>query len=245
MYADFSHLANQVKDRCAADDLDGYLQEQCEQHDVAFAYFLSSLCLESFTSPEMRVNSSAPDGSILPATVSQLDTDDTVIRYARRMNSPAIWQMNSAGQLQGDVIKANTSILSALGGHGIRSGVLFPYHGIGSEFGLFVACAKTDYANSSLAQADTLHAMSLLGAAIFDAHNDNRLTRVEDMRRSLTKREKECLRWAADGKTAWEIGTILDVSERTAVFHLQNASRKLGANSRANALLKALIYGVI
>ena len=50
---------------------------------------------------------------------------------------------------------------------------------------------------------------------------------------SLTPREVECLRWAAEGKSEWEISAILHVSEHTADKHLANAHRKLGAANRA------------
>ena len=44
----------------------------------------------------------------------------------------------------------------------------------------------------------------------------------------LTGRELECLEWVSHGKTSWEIGTILDLSERTVNFHLSNACLNLG-----------------
>lgn len=57
---------------------------------------------------------------------------------------------------------------------------------------------------------------------------------------ALTSREKDCLQWAAIGKTAWEMAQILKISERTAVFHLTNATRKLGAVNRRQAVVRAL-----
>jgi DNA-binding CsgD family transcriptional regulator len=62
---------------------------------------------------------------------------------------------------------------------------------------------------------------------------------------SLTPRELEALRWTMDGKTAWEVGSILGISERTAVLHLNNAMRKLGCVNKHQAVLKALRLGLI
>jgi len=62
---------------------------------------------------------------------------------------------------------------------------------------------------------------------------------------SLTPRELEALRWTMDGKTAWEVGSILGITERTAVLHLNNAMRKLGCVNKHQAVLKALRLGVI
>jgi len=62
---------------------------------------------------------------------------------------------------------------------------------------------------------------------------------------ALTPRELEALRWTADGKTAWEVGTIMSISERTAVLHLQNAMRKLDCVNKHQAVLKALRFRLI
>ena len=56
---------------------------------------------------------------------------------------------------------------------------------------------------------------------------------------TLMPRERESLKWTLDGKTAWEVGEILSISERTAVMHLHNAARKLGATSKVQAALNA------
>jgi len=62
---------------------------------------------------------------------------------------------------------------------------------------------------------------------------------------ALTPRELEALRWTMDGKTAWEVGSILGITERTAVLHLNNAMRKLGSVNKHQAVLKALRLGLI
>lgn len=62
---------------------------------------------------------------------------------------------------------------------------------------------------------------------------------------ALTPRELEALRWTMDGKTAWEVGAILGISERTAVLHINNAMHKLGCINKHQAVLKALRLGLI
>lgn len=62
---------------------------------------------------------------------------------------------------------------------------------------------------------------------------------------SLTPRELEALRWTMEGKTAWEVGAILGISERTAVLHVNNAMHKLGCVNKHAAVLKALRLGLI
>jgi DNA-binding CsgD family transcriptional regulator len=62
---------------------------------------------------------------------------------------------------------------------------------------------------------------------------------------ALTPRELESLRWTMEGKTAWELGSILGISERTAVLHVNNATHKLGCINKHQAVLKALRLGLI
>lgn len=61
----------------------------------------------------------------------------------------------------------------------------------------------------------------------------------------LTKRENECLHWAASGKTNWEIGTILGVSKRTVIFHLQNAAKKFNTSNRYHTVAYAIANGLV
>jgi DNA-binding CsgD family transcriptional regulator len=55
----------------------------------------------------------------------------------------------------------------------------------------------------------------------------------------LTPREVEALRWTYEGKTAWEVGRILGIAERTAVFHVNNAMHKLGCVTKHQAAIHA------
>ncbi len=61
----------------------------------------------------------------------------------------------------------------------------------------------------------------------------------------LTPRERECLKWAAVGKSEWEISQILGISEHTSEKHLLNAKFKLGAVNRVQAVAEAIRRGYI
>ena len=62
---------------------------------------------------------------------------------------------------------------------------------------------------------------------------------------TLTPRELEALRWTMEGKTAWEVGVIMNISERTAVLHLQNGMHKLDTATKHQAVLKAIRLGLL
>lgn len=55
----------------------------------------------------------------------------------------------------------------------------------------------------------------------------------------LSKREVECLRWAAIGKTDREISLILTLSHATVRYHIQRAGEKLNAVNRSQSVFKA------
>jgi LuxR family transcriptional regulator, quorum-sensing system regulator SolR len=62
---------------------------------------------------------------------------------------------------------------------------------------------------------------------------------------AMTAREKEVLRWTAEGKTAYEISQILSVSERTVNFHINNVVAKLGTSNKTQAAVKAATLGML
>ncbi|WP_428697667.1 helix-turn-helix transcriptional regulator [Stappia sp.] len=61
----------------------------------------------------------------------------------------------------------------------------------------------------------------------------------------LSEREKEILKWASAGKTNWEIGVILGISNRTVHGHVQSAAKKLDACNRTSAVVRAIQTGEI
>jgi DNA-binding CsgD family transcriptional regulator len=55
----------------------------------------------------------------------------------------------------------------------------------------------------------------------------------------LSKREVECLRWAAIGKTDHEISMIIGLSHATVRYHVHRAGEKLNSVNRAQTIFKA------
>jgi DNA-binding CsgD family transcriptional regulator len=61
----------------------------------------------------------------------------------------------------------------------------------------------------------------------------------------VSDRERECLRWVSEGKTAEEIATIVGVTTNTVSSYVNNAILKLSARNRAMAIANAIRTGVI
>jgi DNA-binding CsgD family transcriptional regulator len=56
----------------------------------------------------------------------------------------------------------------------------------------------------------------------------------------LSDRERETLTWVAKGKTDWEIAQLLEISERTVHYHIENAKKKMMVPTRLQAVVEAI-----
>ena len=129
---------------------------------------------------------------------------------------------------------------------GLKSGLSFAVHEQPGVMGIFSLSRDrvVDLQGQDLA--------ALVGRAqMFASLLQHAVTRLElpelqrDAATLLTARERECLKWSADGKTAWEIGQILGITERTAVFHVNNVIQKLGASNKTQAIVRAVVMKLI
>ena len=62
---------------------------------------------------------------------------------------------------------------------------------------------------------------------------------------SLSNRELEILKWARDGKTAWETGKIIGISEDGVKYHIRAILIKFDAPNKNQAILRALKFGIL
>lgn len=128
---------------------------------------------------------------------------------------------------------------------GIGAAFIAPVHMPLGQVGAVVWASEERIDMKGLFEA---HADRLLALAIrfLATHAEASRRRVQPARLdALTRREVQCLRWAAAGKTNAEIGIILSLSVSTVRFHLRNAAEKLGATSRAQAIHIATGHGFV
>jgi DNA-binding CsgD family transcriptional regulator len=128
-----------------------------------------------------------------------------------------------------------------------RAAIVVPVHLPFGQIGMTAFGARdpgrTDLAAEYEAHADTL---ALLTQRFISGYAKAMRTRQwlpADCQ--LTKREIECLRWAAVGKTDKEISLILARSHATVRFHIQNAGEKLNAVNRSQTIFKAAQLGYL
>ncbi len=128
--------------------------------------------------------------------------------------------------------------------HGWREGVCVPIHGPGAYLVLGSYAGEAPD-TSAEAMADlhllTLHAHVRLAAL----HARQPATLAEDTGAALSAREIEALACVFAGLTDLGAARKMGIGERTARFHIDNARRKLGARTRAQAVAAALAMGLL
>ena len=104
--------------------------------------------------------------------------------------------------------------------------------------------------DAALPTATVLNQATQTLAAAFDTHDRvihemeaNGFNPESDVELSI--RERECLAWTLEGKTAGEIATILNLSVSTVNHHASSASHKLGTLNKHHAAVKALRTGLV
>jgi DNA-binding CsgD family transcriptional regulator len=165
---------------------------------------------------------------------------DPVMQHCKRQSVPIIWGQRTY------VDRGVADIWEHQAQYGYRNGIAMALHlPEGRHFLLGV-----DRAQDLPADRPELTRM-VADLQLFAVHAQDAAMRVlvsqalQPERPALTPRELDVLRWTMDGKTAWETGSLLSIAERTVVQHLQNAMKKLGCNSKHQAVLKALRLGLI
>lgn len=92
---------------------------------------------------------------------------------------------------------------------------------------------------------NTVELLSLATAYGAAAARDTAAAHRPKLCETLKARQAECLRWAALGKTSFEIGLILNLSRKTVDEHIENACRALDVSGRIHAVAKAVELGLI
>lgn len=123
---------------------------------------------------------------------------------------------------------------------GLHQGHCIPLHGpYGDTFAISAASTSKEKLSG-----DDLSTLFLLCSQFHQSFiRLNRSNQCENI--SLTPRQRECLLWVAANKSNWEIGMIVGIEERTVRFHLENAYARLNVASREEAVVKALMLGLI
>ena len=127
----------------------------------------------------------------------------------------------------------------------VRSGIVCPCHLPFGVIGAVVWASNEKLENLSEifhAYADRLFVLTF---KFICTYREEALARLPHKGPELTRREIQCLKWAAAGKTDSEIAIIVGISSPTVRFHLTTASRKLDVTGRSQAIHMATKLGYV
>lgn len=168
---------------------------------------------------------------------------DPVVGYCSKHLTPIRWEDFSPQEKENKLIRR---IMGEAREFGLKSGVSFPVHTPHGESATLNLATNLDHDRARDLIAETMPHGHLFTAYLHEAVRTIFSEQTIPLKPAqLTQRERECLLWTAEGKTTWETSQILGVSERTVVFHLQNASTKLNVVNRQQAVARAVSFGLI
>lgn len=232
MHRIFQTFIDRLSESVDEVDLRDTLADAVAAFDLGcFAY----LSVENQSKSEARLISTYPSAWTSHYLQSHYERIDPVIVRTRNGLEPFEWGLGVPAFV---LLPKERDLFDEAAAFGIRCGFTIPIHDRHGQVAAVTVAA--DLRRPAFCRAIEAHGRVLqLMAMYFHAHARRKLAphrAVDGV--VLSPREFECLEWAAQGKSAWEIGRILGISRRTAAFHLENAKAKLGVRSTCQAVAR-------
>ena len=164
---------------------------------------------------------------------------DPVFQHARMGKPPITWAECREKAYYGNASKRALSVFDEAADFGLLDGFVMPTLGTADIVGGVTFGGR----QPDLSLEACLN-LRLVGTYAYEG-----LRRFSDGTKKtppkLTAREREVLHWAAEGKTAWEIGEILKIGSRTVRTHQDNIKEKYGVSSIVQAAVRATLDGTL
>jgi len=218
------------------------LKEQVDVYNCEYMVFapvtLSAANVMFQIDPELPFIIEFPQDWIIRYTEQGYHSVDPVIEYCSRTTQPFSWDELKSWKNQSAVVKRFWKESEDCG---LKYGASFPLHGPLQQ--IFVLSLSTPVKEIFDELCTKLDEVQLIAYQFYLTYTQKQ--NEDEIEYSLSPREKEVLQWSAYGKSAWETGKILSISEHTVNTHLKNVVKKLKVTSKTAATAKALKYGLI
>lgn len=169
-------------------------------------------------------------------STGDLMTKSPLVLHGFRVSVPFRWReaFQVLSEEQKEHVKRSQS-------HGLIFGICFPILQVRSAPGLMSMGRATDF-HLSLQE---LVALEVIVRKAFERMHE--LTEMPEDKGylTITEREREVLYLVARGKTNWEIGAILSISEYSVRDHLKSVSKRMGTSNRTHTVTNAIRLGLI
>ncbi|MBT3069405.1 LuxR family transcriptional regulator [Rhodomicrobium sp. Az07] len=184
-----------------------------------------------------------PDDWMEHYRINQYEKKDPVPQYGVSASRPFTWASALANRKwHNDQMKVMHEAEEAR----LCDGIAVPVCGVNGELAGFGIASSHGGVNPDRALLHKVQALAIQFHLAFTELEKIEVPLTEGLGDVyLTEREKEIMCWAAEGKSDSVIADILGVSHSTVRFHMNNVFKKLNANERTLATVKAIRHGLI
>lgn len=175
-----------------------------------------------------------------PAAVPQ---GDAVLAAAALSYAPFLWsdipRLLALSQPQRDFLDAAYAA-------GIGAAVAVPIHRArgareAGSYSVFAGCCSFLMKPGVPLPLGSLAPAHYVGALAFDAAENLHTPKPQQaLGPHLTPRQRDCVVLVAQGKSDWEIGQVLGISESTVHKHIEDAKRRFGVSTRIQLVVRSL-----
>jgi LuxR family transcriptional regulator, quorum-sensing system regulator LasR len=170
---------------------------------------------------------------------SQHYLHDRVVRHALTSPVPIQW---SKALRRGDLDCDEEQLFGEAREFGLADGLVCPVHHF-SDRGVSSVAVHAER-TLDLSESDAI-AINLLALQYHSFGMKLQAEALAAQKPQLTNRQRECLQWVRAGKSSWAIGEVLGIAEATVNFHIGEACKRLNVQTRQQAVIEAIVKGVI
>lgn len=161
---------------------------------------------------------------------------DPVFLQASRSLVPFFWDTQAANE---EISPPQQEIYHEASRYGLTRGYTVPIHSVNAPRDFRASC--TVVPDSDTLPPAAYSAVQLMAFYMYEAGSKDAAAKdPPPVQKPLSRRERQCLELAAQGKSDWVSSKILGLSERTVHNHVENAKRRLQVATRVQAVVHAL-----
>ena len=171
-------------------------------------------------------------------------SSDAVLATASQSYAPFLW--SDIARLIA-LTPHQSAFIDAVHAAGIGAAVAVPIHRArgadkAGSYSVFAGCCSFMMKTGMPLPLSSLAAAHYVGALAFDAAETLRQARPTGAPRGpqLTPRQRDCVVLVAQGKSDWEIGQLLGISESTVHKHIEDAKRRFCVSTRIQLVVRSL-----
>jgi LuxR family quorum-sensing system transcriptional regulator CciR len=177
-------------------------------------------------------------------TMAAVPSSDPVVVTAAQSYAPFLW--SDMSRLIA-LTQPQSRFIDSVHAAGVGAAVTVPIHRArdadqGGSYSVFAGCCSFMMKTGASLPLSSLAAAHYVGALAFDAAENLRSHQPQGVPSGpqLTPRQRDCVVLVAQGKSDWEIGQLLGISESTVHKHIEDAKRRFCVSTRIQLVVRSL-----